>query len=131
MQVPRNNERDEVSRAALHGTHRKFGERLKALKINPATMPDVVIQYGHPDGLKQHRTGAYTVTTSRKPEQDHSLNNAALWGNSREALSRAALDSIEAERPELFTQLQAQLSASHQAGKKLLFEHIGVPTHFC
>ena len=124
LKLPAEIETHKLSRAALHGTHRKFGERLKRLEINPATMPDVVIKYGHPDGLKQHRDGSYTITTSRKPKHGHTLNKAALWRNYRHALSRATLDSIEAERPDLFAHLQSQLSASHQESKRLLFNMI-------
>ena len=124
LKLPKGIETHKLSRAALHGTHRKFGERMKTLQINPATMPDVVIKYGHPDGLKQRRDGAYVITTSRKPKRGHTLNKAALWRNYRQALSHATLDSIEAERPELFAQLQSQLSGSHKAGKRLLFDYI-------
>lgn len=128
LKLPKSIETHELSRAALHGTHRRFGERLKRLEINPATMPDVVIAYGHPDGLKQRRNGSYTITASRQPKHGHTLNRAALWRNYRQALSRAMLDSIEAERPDLFAQLQSQLSGSHRAGKRLLFEHLNQTT---
>jgi len=124
LKLPAKIETHKLSRAALHGTHRKSGERLKRLKINPATMPDVVIKYGHPDGLKQRRDGSYIITTSRKPKRGHTLNKTALWRSYRQALSHATLDSIEAERPELFAQLQSQLSESHKAGKRLLFDYI-------
>lgn len=128
LKLPAKIETHKLSRASLHGTHRKFGERLKRLEINPATMPDVVIKYGHPDGLKQGRDGSYTITTSRKPKRGHTLNKAALWRNYRNALSRATLDSIEAERPDLFAAMQSQLSHSHQEGKRLLLAHISQTT---
>lgn len=128
LKLPEGIETHKLSRAALHATHRKFGERLKALQINPATMPDVVIKYGHPDGLKRHSSGSYIITTSRQPKQGHTLNKAALWRNYRHALSRATLDSIEAERPDLFAALQRQLSYSHQESKRLLLAHISQTT---
>ena len=129
LKLPPKIETHKLSRAALHGTHRKFGERLKGLQINPAAMPDVVVKYGHPDSLKQHRDGSYIITASRKPKRDHSLNKAQLWKNYRHALSRASIDAIEAERPEVFATLQSQLSTSHQEGKRLLFEHIAQTTN--
>ena len=128
LKLPLKIEAHKLSRAALHGTHRKFGERLKAMQINPATMPDVVIKYGHPDGLKQHRNGSYVVTASRTPKRGHSLNKTRLWQNYRHALSRATIDAIESERPEAFAMLQSQLSDSHKEGRRLLFEHIAQTT---
>lgn len=118
----------KLSLAAFHGTHCKFGNRLKAMQINPVTMPDVVIKYGHPDSLKQNRKGAYIVTTSRTPKHGHSLNKTKLWQHTRQALSRATLDAIEGEQPEIFTHLQSQLSTSHKEGKRLLFQHIAQTT---
>ena len=128
LTLPKGIETHKLSRAALHGTHRKFGERLKRLGINPATIPDVTIKYGHPDGLKQRRDGSYTIIASRQPKRGHTLNLQAFWRNYRHALSRATLDSIEAERPELFAHLQSQLSHSHQDGKRLLLAHIAQTT---
>ncbi len=124
LKLPSDIANHNLSLPALHGTHRKFGKRLKALQINPATMPDVTVKYGHPDGLKQHRDGSYIITASRKPKRGHSLNKTQLWKNYRRALSRATIDTIETERPEAFAALQSQLSNSHQEGKRLLFQHI-------
>lgn len=45
----------KLSLAAFQGTHRKFGNRLKSLHINPATMPDVVIKYGHPNPKRERQ----------------------------------------------------------------------------
>lgn len=128
LKLPPKIETHKLSRAALHGTHRKFGERLKRLEMNPAAMPDVVIQYGHPDGLKKRRDGSYIITASRKPKRAHTLNKATLWRNYRHALSRATLDAIGTERPDLFAQMQSQLSHSHQESKRLLLTHIAQTT---
>lgn len=118
----------KLSLAALHGTHRKFGNRLEAMRINPATMPDVVIRYGHTDGLKQDRKGAYIITANRAPKRGHGLNKTKLWQHTRQALSRATIDAIEAERPEVFAQLKSQLDTRHREGKRLLFQHIAQTT---
>lgn len=118
----------KVSLAAFHGTHRKFRNRLKAMQINPATMPDVVIKYGHTDGLKKDRRGVYIVTTSRNPKRGHGLNKTKLWQHTRQALSRATIDAIEGKQPELFAHLKSQLDTSHREGKRLLFQHIAQTT---
>ena len=124
LKLPDNIEAHRLSRAAIHGTHRKAGARLKALGINPATMPDVTIRYGHPDSLKQNRDGSYTITASRNPKRRHTVNKTKLWQHYRQALSAATLDAIEGERPELYHQLETRLSRSHTAAKRLLFKAI-------
>lgn len=116
--------KQRVSTAALAATHRRFGEKLKALQINPAVMPDVVIKYGHPDSLKHARNGSYVITVSRNPQRRYPIALSKLWQHYRQALSAATLDAIEAERPELYNQLETRLSRSHNAAKRLLFEAI-------
>ncbi|MEO9697234.1 MAG: hypothetical protein ABJO09_00090 [Hyphomicrobiales bacterium] len=128
LKLPPNLATHKLSLAAFHGTHRKFGNRLKAMQINPATMPDVVVKYGNTDGLKQDRNGAYIVTASRTPKRGHGLNKTKLWQHTRQAMSRATIDAIETEQPELFAHLKSQLDTSHREGKRLLFQHIAQTT---
>jgi PBP1b-binding outer membrane lipoprotein LpoB len=125
LKFPADLGKHRVGLQALQATHRKFGQRLKALRINPATMPNVTIEYGHPDGLKRERDGSYTVTTSRQKRQVRAtINKRRLWDHTRQAMSRAMLDAIEAEKPALFAELQSELDANHKDTKQMLFELI-------
>ncbi len=54
LKLPADIQTHRLNRTSLHATHRKFGERLKALEINPATMPDVVIKYGKVHYMTKH-----------------------------------------------------------------------------
>lgn len=128
LKFPADIGKHKVSAAALNATHRKFGKKLEALMIPPAIMPDVTIKYGHPDSLKRHRDGGYIVTVSRNPKRRYPIILSKLWQHYRQALSHGYLDAIRADRPELYAQLEAEMSHSHLETKRLLFEHIGQST---
>jgi len=123
LKMPNDLHRHKVSMAAINGTYEWFGARLKNHKINPSTMPDVVIKYRHPDSLKRNRKSQYVITTSRNPDRQHTINKTRLWNHYRQALSSATFDTIEQQDPELFLRLQSELSQHHQEGKRLLMEH--------
>lgn len=109
LELPAKLEQYELSPLAFQRTHARFGQRLKALKINPATMPDVKIKYGHPDRMERNRDGSYSVYASRNPKRRHIIAKGQLWAHYRQALASSYLDAIEGEQPDLYGDLLAEL----------------------
>lgn len=127
LQLPAQLEDYGLSALALQRTHARHGQRLKALKINPATMPDVKIEYGHPDRMTRNRDGSYTVYASRRTQNvRHQINKTKLWQHYRQALASAYFDALEGERPELHNAMRAELDESHKATKRLLLDSLAL-----
>lgn len=127
LQLPAQLEDYGLSALAMQRTHARHGQRLKALKINPATMPDVKIKYGHPDRMTRNRDGSYTIYASRRTQNvRHKINKTKLWQHYRQALASAYLDALEGERPELHNAMQAELDESHKATKRLLLDSLAL-----
>lgn len=125
LKLPADMAKHRVDLKALVATHHRYGKRLKQLEINPATMPNVVIRYGHPDAVKRNRDGSYAVIVSRRTRKVRTtINGRRFWDHSRQAMSRAMLDAIETERPALFAELHHELDPSSRAAKRLLFDSI-------
>ena len=110
LSYPADLTKHKLSLSALHAVHGKFGRRLEEMGINPSLMPDVSIQYGHPDKLIRKRDGSYVIQASRRPKKAHTIIKSKLWENYRQALSSAYLDAIEQAQPERYNELASILS---------------------
>ena len=111
-----------IGRGHLQSAHRRYREKLNKLGIDPATMPTVRFAYDHPERLKRHRDGSFTVYVSRNPKRRVPIRRDLLWQHYRQALAEGYLATIEAQHPELHHRLHVALSASHRAGKRLIFD---------
>lgn len=117
--LPKNMSEYDLSKTAFQRTHLRFGNRLKALGINPSHMPDVKIKYGHPSGFSKDRNGRYVVTVSRKPKARMPINRKELWTNYRLALAQSFLDGLEKGDGVHFNAIRASLDDSYQETKRL------------
>ncbi len=117
--LPKNLSKYDLSETAFQRTHLRFGNRLKALGINPSHMPDVTIKYGHPSGFSKDRNGRYVVTVSRKPKARMPINRKELWTHYRLALAQSFLDGLEKGDGARFNEIRASLDDSYQETKRL------------
>jgi len=96
LELPGDLDQHGLSNTALQRTHRRYGQRLQTLGINPGNMATVSIAYGHPDKFTRKRDGSHIVQVSRRTgNKRHTINKTALWKHYRQAMSMAYLDTIE------------------------------------
>ena len=123
LELPGDLDQHGLSNTALQRTHRRYGQRLQTLGINPGNMATVSIAYGHPDKFTRKRDGSHIVQVSRRTgNKRHTINKTALWKHYRQAMSMAYLDTIERTRPDLFQSLANALDHSHRETQRLVFQ---------
>lgn len=116
-----------ASTTALRGTHARYGRRLSALKINPAFLSDVKVEYGHPNQFRSNADGSYSVVVSRRPDRKrHQINKIELWKNFRQALSHSYLDAIEQGSPNFYDDLRLVFDYHYRESQRLALEAICV-----
>ena len=112
-----------VSTKYLGFKHIRFGNRLKAIGINPSIMPDIVFKYGHPDSLKRKRDGSFVITISRRTQNAvHTVHKGKLWEHYRQALTSGYLEALRQAKPDRYNAIATKLDHSHQRTKAFILD---------
>ena len=123
LKLSKNLERYGVNATYLQRKHLKFGNRLKAIGINPSHMPDIIFKYGHPDGLKRNRDGSFVITISRRTQNKrHPIAKGKMWEHYRQALITGYLEAIRKAQPDRYDEIASKLDHSHQATKQFILD---------